>query len=109
MSTSGAATLRIVYGLIADALTAHFDGDMVRWEKVVERVSGESDLAVCAFGTLVGMLRASGMGAASVRATAREVLGSEPPQPPPSAESPAATTPRKKPATAPGGGRRAGP
>lgn len=109
MSTSTTATMRAVYGLIADAMTAHFDGDMARWDKVVERVSGDSDLAVCAFGTMVGMLRASGMSAAGVRATARRILGPEPAQPPPGAEAPAGKAPPKEPADAASGSSRAGP
>lgn len=109
MSASAATTMRTVYGLIADALTAHFDGDMVRWDKVVERVGSDSDLAVCAFGTMVGMLRAKGMSAATVRATAREILGPEPAQPAPPAAGEEGKTQPKKPAEAAGSGRRAGP
>jgi hypothetical protein len=108
MSTTAATTVRTVYGLIADAMTAHFHGDMLRWDKVVEQGSGDSDLAVCAFGTMVGMLRASGMSAARVRATAREILGPEPADPPPGEQAPAGKTQQRKPAEAPSGGRRAG-
>lgn len=91
-------TMRLVYGLIADALTAHFDGDMVRYDKVIGQITGDSNLAVCTFATMVGMLRGSGMTAAAVRATAREFLGPEPaPHPPPPATG-ASATPSRKPA-----------
>lgn len=111
MSASAATTMRIAYGLIADALTAHFDGDMVRYEQVIEQVTGESDLSVCVLSTMVGMLRARGLSAATVRATARDVLGPEPAPPPtapPAAAGDGGTRPREPAEAAGVGSRRAG-
>lgn len=69
-----------MYGLTADAVTVHRDGDLPRYEKLVDQIVGDPDLALCAL-SIGRMLCASGMNTGTVHATAGSILGPVPADP----------------------------
>lgn len=77
-----AATIRMAYGLIADAMTAQYDGDRAGMDKAIAQVTSDPDRASAACGLLVGLLMTKeGMTAAVLRRHARDIAGpaAEPP------------------------------
>lgn len=71
-----AGTIRTTYGLLADAMTAHYDGDRAAMTKALDQVAGDANRATAACGLLVGLLTTMpGMSAAALRQHAIELAG----------------------------------
>lgn len=71
-----AGTIRTTYGLLADAMTAHYDGDRAGMTKAMDQVASDPNRAAAACGLLVGLLTTTpGMSAATLRQHAIEIAG----------------------------------